>query len=407
MADPVAADNRPLNILHVLRAPLGGLFRHVLDLCREQERRGHRVGLLADTLTGGENADRILAELAPRLALGLRRLPMRRNPHYTDVAPIRETGRWCKDASVDVLHGHGSKGGVFARLSGLASGRAGPIRAYTPHGGSLNHHPGTLIHRAYMQAERLMAARTDLLLFESGFIAERFQHLVGRPPHLFRVVRNGISESEFVPVTPSPDAFDFLYVGELRAAKGIDTLLEALAVIGRTLGHQPRTLLVGTGPDREALQSHADRLGLGDAIRFAGSLPAREAFSRGKVLVVPSRAESLPYIVLEAVGAQIPIIATDVGGIPEVFGPFRARLLPPSQADLLAKRMMETMATPAPELAGAAGELSRYVHARFSIGTMVDGIMSAYREAIAARTIDSRSMPVSLTLPSLDRGTET
>ena len=59
-----------LKILHVLRAPLGGLFRHVVDVARGQVERGHRVGLVVDSTTGGANAETVLAELAPRLALG-------------------------------------------------------------------------------------------------------------------------------------------------------------------------------------------------------------------------------------------------------------------------------------------------------------------------------------------------
>ena len=64
----------PLNILHVLRAPVGGLFRHVVDLARGQAERGHRVGLIADSLSGGATAEATLADLSHTLALGLTRV---------------------------------------------------------------------------------------------------------------------------------------------------------------------------------------------------------------------------------------------------------------------------------------------------------------------------------------------
>lgn len=407
MADQCAEPDKPLHIMHVLRAPLGGLFRHVLDLCREQVRRGHRVGLIADSLTGGEHADRTLAALEPRLQLGLRRLPMRRNPHPSDIGTLFEIRRLCAEASADVVHGHGSKGGVYARFSGRQRGSSAPLRVYTPHGGSLNHRPGTLLHRFYMGAEGVMAARTDLLLFESAYIAERFQTFVGPPPHLHRIVRNGIAEAEFAPVQAAPDAGDFLYVGELRAMKGIDTLIDALALVGRSLGSQPRAVLAGSGPDREALQRHAERLGIAGAITFAGVLPARQAFARGKVLVVPSRAESLPYVVLEAAGARIPMIATDVGGIPEIFGPYKDRLLRPDDAPGLAARMIETLATPVEQRAAAARDLARFVQARFSIDTMADGVLAAYGDAFAERASGRSAPPLRPPVPSYDRGTET
>ena len=84
---------RKLRILHVLRAPLGGLFRHVLDLTREQVARGHAVGFVTDSLTGGERAAANLAALEPMLELGIRRLPMLRAPHASDILATREVAR--------------------------------------------------------------------------------------------------------------------------------------------------------------------------------------------------------------------------------------------------------------------------------------------------------------------------
>ncbi len=99
---------RPLSILHVLRAPVGGLFRHVVDLAREQAARGHRVGLFCDSSTGGERAVQALDELAPSLALGVARVPMRRNPHPTDLTALAALRGMVRRVDPYVLHGHGS-----------------------------------------------------------------------------------------------------------------------------------------------------------------------------------------------------------------------------------------------------------------------------------------------------------
>ena len=72
--DTGATPAMPLNIIHVFRAPVGGLFRHVVDLVRGQIARGHRVGIIADSTTGNARSDEIFAELAPQLALGLTRI---------------------------------------------------------------------------------------------------------------------------------------------------------------------------------------------------------------------------------------------------------------------------------------------------------------------------------------------
>lgn len=74
----------PLRILHAARAPVGGIFRHILDLAVGQADRGHSVGILADSLTGGERAEAALKEIAPKLKLGVYRLAIRREPHPID-----------------------------------------------------------------------------------------------------------------------------------------------------------------------------------------------------------------------------------------------------------------------------------------------------------------------------------
>ncbi len=315
------ADMTPLRIMHVLRAPVGGLFRHVLDLAHEQIARGHEVGLITDSLTGGARGAAQLSELSPSLSLGLLRLPIRRPPHVTDLSALLTVGRRLAELNPDVVHGHGSKGGVLARLAGPWKASFSAVRVYTPHGGSLNYHPGTRTHRLFMIMEAILAWRTDLLLFESGYIADRFESFVGRPHCLALVVRNGIAPRELEPVTPNPDAADLLYVGEFRSAKGLDTLIDALGLLAATAQRRPHLVLVGDGPEKASLSARAETLGVASQLSFRAPMAAREAFAEGRVLVVPSRSEYFPYIVLEAAGAQIPINSTRVGGLAEIFWP--------------------------------------------------------------------------------------
>ena len=162
----------PLNILHVLRTPVGGLFRHVLDLSRGQIARGHKVGLVMDADSGGPRVDTALKELAPSLALGLSRHSMRRTPGVADIAALMHVMRRIGATHADVVHGHGAKGGAYARLA-CNAGHA--IRAYTPHGGSLHFDRSTIAGRVYLGIERLLMSRSDLIVFESGYSAEVFR----------------------------------------------------------------------------------------------------------------------------------------------------------------------------------------------------------------------------------------
>jgi glycosyltransferase involved in cell wall biosynthesis len=367
-----------LNILHVLRAPVGGLFRHVSDLARAQAALGHRVGVVADALTGGRQAEGRLAQLAPELALGITRVAMSRHIGWRDGAACAHVARRAAAAGADVLHGHGAKGGAYARLATVPG-----IRVYTPHGGSLHYDWNSPAGFFYLASERLLVRRTDLFLFESAYGRDVFEAKIGKAPALARVVHNGIAPEEFAPVASSPDATDLLFVGELRRLKGVDVLVEALAILARE-GRKMSATIVGEGPDRSAFESQAATAGLSQSIRFVGAMPARSAFARGKLLVVPSRAESLPYIVLEGAAAGVPMLATRVGGMAEIFGPDACALMPPGDPGALACTLAQTLGDPG-GAASLAQRLRERVRASFSVEAMMRAVLAAYREALARR----------------------
>ena len=367
----------PLNILHVFRAPVGGLFRHVLDLTREQIARGHRVGLIADLRTGGARADDVLRKLEPSLALGLSRIAMRRHVVPSDIFVLAHVMRRVAQAQADVVHGHGAKGGAYARMV-FANKRA--VRASTPHGGSLLFGHDTLAGKFYLTTERLLMLRGDLFLFESAYSADIFRSKIGNPRGLVRIVHNGVLRAEFEPVATRPDATDLVFLGELRHLKGIHVLIDAIAQLHRD-GRTLTATLVGDGPDREALQAHVERGGLNSAVRFLPAMPARQAMTLGKIMVAPSRFESLPYVVLEAAAASKPLITTRVGGIPEIYGPLSNTLVPPGDAAALAREIAQALDQP-DALAEITRKLREQVQASFSVDRMVDGVLTAYQTAL-------------------------
>ncbi|MBN9063575.1 MAG: hypothetical protein BGP06_14235 [Rhizobiales bacterium 65-9] len=372
----------PLRILHVFRAPLGGLFRHVVDLAHGQVARGHAVGIFCDSRPGNAHSETMLAALQPDLRIGLQRVPMERNPSLSDIAALRALRRFITDSNIDVVHCHGSKGGLYGRLAAPSRGAKRAVRAYTPHGGSLNYRPGTWVHWLYMRAEWALEWRTDVFLFESDYVRERYVHFVGLPRPLVRVVRNGIHPHEFMPVVHRADASDIVYVGEFRAAKGLDVLIRSLAIVRERLGAAPSLLMVGSGPDLPALEAEIASLSLTDKVTILPARPIRDALERGRIIVVPSRAESLPYVVLEAAGAAQPMIATRVGGIAEVFGPQADRLIPAGDADALAEALTRMLTMPAFERAREAAALAAHVKANFGVESMINGVLAGYESAL-------------------------
>lgn len=375
-----------MRIVHVFRAPVGGLFRHVMDLAREQARRGHAVGIFCDSSFAGERNEGLLAELSGSLSLGLERAPMQRNPGFGDLAALSASMDFCRRVEADVVHGHGAKGGLYARLPALL-GHRGPVRAYTPHGGSLNYFPGSLASRAYMIVERLLERATNLFLFESRYIADKYATMVRPPRAEQRIVLNGLFPHELEPVTPVAGASDFLFIGEFRFAKGIDTMLSAMQRMQAESGSVPTMLLVGQGPDEAEIRQQIRELGLDGAVRLSKPMAAREAFSLARTMIVPSRFESLPYVVIEAAGAMMPLISTDVGGIPEIFGNEAHRLIPANDVEALVGAMRGALAATDAERLFEARRLQTWIATHFSVSQMTTTVLEGYESAASSRTL--------------------
>lgn len=370
----------PLRILHAVRAPVGGIIRHILDLANGQIDRGHHVGIIADSLTGGARADALLADIAPRLELGVHRIAIHRQPHPADLMAWLKFRKLVGNLKPQVLHGHGAKAGVFINLTSRTDGT---IRVYTPHGGSLHFPPNTLAGAFYSRLERALMDRIDLFLFESMFARDTYQRVIGKPAGLVRCVFNGVTAREFDPLTLASDATDVVYVGEFRHIKGADLLVDAVAEL-RANGKPVTLTLAGDGEETAAIKAQVERLGLSQAVRFIGHVQARHGFAQGRLLVVPSRGDSMPYVVIEAAAAGVPMIAANVGGIPEIFGPHHDALFAPNAPSAIAAAITTAMANSDAAL-GRAKALRERIFLHFSQKSMVEGVIAGYREAFAKR----------------------
>jgi glycosyltransferase involved in cell wall biosynthesis len=196
-------------------------------------------------------------------------------------------------------------------------------------------------------------------------------------------VFNGVTADEFDPVAKAADATDVVYVGEFRHIKGADLLIDAVARL-RADGKPVTLTLAGDGEEIEALKAQIQRLGLNEAVRFIGHVKARYGFSKGKLLVVPSRGDSMPYVVIEAAAAGIPMIAANVGGIPEIFGTHTEALFAPSIAGAMADAIETALDDPAAAQVRAKSLRERIVQ-HFSQKAMVEGVLAGYRDAFADR----------------------
>jgi glycosyltransferase involved in cell wall biosynthesis len=375
-----------LRIIHCVRSPIGGIFRNVLDLAAEQSRRGHLVGIVLDSTSGGAFEATKIALAAPHLALGVTRLPMSRTVRPSDIIAAWRVYKSVRDLAPDVLHGHGAKGGTFARVVGtvLSTARRPVARIYTPHGGSLHFPNDTVAGRVYFSVERFLEHLCDGIIHVSRYEAEAYLDKVGKPRCGATVIVNGLRAEEFADIRPMPDARDLVYMGMMRELKGPDVLIKAVALLRDATGRAPTVHMLGDGPDRDAFVELAASLGLGEEIAFHDPKPTRDGMAMGRLMIVPSRAESMPYIVLETVAAGMPILATRVGGVAEILSGQIDRLLPPGDVSALAEAIGETLSDfPAALLRAKAAR--RVLRQRFTVEAMTDAVERLYVAALTRR----------------------
>lgn len=199
---------------------------------------------------------------------------------------------------------------------------------------------------AYKRLLKGIIARCDLCVFVSEHLKRKYGH-ASVPTLVAHECR--IAEEMFAPARdPSPHCpARILFVGRLSPEKGVSTLLIALT---KLRGRIPlEAWIVGHGPQLGKLRAAAEQLGLGDGVKFLGRKRwGSELFSvmrQADVLVLPSRSEGLPLVLIEAMSQRLPVVATTVGGIPEIVQDRVSGLLvPPDSPDDLAMAIMEAIA---------------------------------------------------------------
>ncbi len=232
--------------------------------------------------------------------------------------------------------------------------------------------------KVFFMIERLLGLMTDQLLFVAEFERVAYAAKIA-DPHNGSVIYNGLRQEEFDDVVTKPDAADFLFIGMMRDLKGPDLFIEALREASSTVGRPLSAVMIGAGDDLPNYKRTVEHRGLSSRVTFFDPMPARQAFALAKCVVVSSRAEAMPYIVLEALAAGKPLIATRVGGIPEILGENSIGLCGISAAAIAEK--MHLFATKPAELADGMPTKTE-LKARFGADVMAAHIEARYRVAL-------------------------
>lgn len=377
-----------MRILHVLEPSDGGVAVYVRDLSRELLKRGHRVDAVVSDRPGP-----FPGELGG-LGIGVARVPFRaelgtvRDDARTlhSLASLLRRRRW------DVVHTHGNKGGVLARPPARLLGL--PV-VHSTHGFDYLTQRGrprqsTEARRTLtLTLERMLAPCARRILCASAYDRDNaLRDGIGRPDQ-FAVIPNGVARPETIEPDPRLACLQgegplVGFMARLHEGKGPLEFLDAVARV-RDGGVRIRAAVVGNGPLEREVRDLATSLGLDDVpvLPFDGDpFSALAAFD---VYVLPSRWEVFGLTIAEAMSVSVPVIATDVGGIPELVSDGESGMLvAPGDGDGMAGAI-NALALDAPlrERMGAAGH-TRW-EARFCHSAMVEAVEAAYTDAIEAR----------------------
>jgi glycosyltransferase involved in cell wall biosynthesis len=333
--------------------------------------------------------DKVFADrLAKLRSLKSVPLPMRRSIHPGDFAMVRAVRRYLRESGpFDVIHGHSSKGGAIARLAAIGSG----VPAfYTIHG-------LVVVDPSLARWKRLMYRSIEVLLSQCSA-----RIIAVSPEEERNAIRSGMGEARLICIPNGIGALEFTardearraigvgeqdvvvgFVGRLVDQKAPDVLLRAFARVAGAAS-QARLVMVGSGPLEDSLRQLASDLRVAERITWLGERDAREVFAAFDLFAISSRKEGLPYVVLEAMQAGLPVVATDSSGVELLVEPgSNGMIVPCGDVNGFAEAMLEIIRDA--ERRARFGLALQQKSKLFTVERMVAQTLAAYESAIDER----------------------
>ena len=372
----------------VTRLNVGGPARHALILSRELEKRGFH----AELITGAEGTREgiLRPEGVPHTSIPTLK---RAIDPFSDIRAAHALTKLLRVQQPDIVHTHMAKAGTLGRV---AARRAGvPLVLHTFHGHVLDEYFSGPVSSFFAATERYLSRHSDALIAVSPSVRDFLVGLKIGKPSQWHVVPVGLDLSDLLERTPPKeearkrlglpiDSQAVGIVGRLVPIKDHDTFLEAAR---RVAAGRPEIIFVvaGDGEWRTRLETRAREV-LGDRIHFLGwvfDLPA--LYGALDVVALSSRNEGTPVALIEAGAASKPVVATRVGGVPDVVRhPVTGLLVEAGDAEGMAKHLLQLLENQ--EQAAAMGAAARvWVRARFSSERLVQDMVQLYTELLARR----------------------
>ena len=384
-----------IRVLHIItRLDMGGSAQNTLLTCL-----GLDSGLYSVTLVKGsteesnmtrEEIERLERDLAALCRQGVRVITIptlvRRISPTNDLRAFVSICRYIFALKPDIVHTHTSKAGLLGRLAAWLARI--PLIVHTPHGHVFYGHFGAGLSRIFLLVERMLGGMTNHLIALTPGEAEDYVDLGVMPPHKISVIPSGIDLSRFLGARvdrpskrrelglPSA-ALAVGFVGWLLPIKGVSFLVRAMPDI---LARHPESflVLVGKGDDEAKLRSLTDSLGLNGRVLFLGWCPdVEEILPCLDLLVLPSLNEGMGRVLVEAMATGVPIIASRIGGVPDlIWDGENGILVPPADCGALKRAIAKLLGDEQGRRRMAAR--GKGICGQYSAETMVNQISDLY-----------------------------
>jgi glycosyltransferase involved in cell wall biosynthesis len=375
----------------VVRPAAGGMKGHVLSLGAALVDAGHEVEIAAPY-------DSAVAEEAKQAGFTVHSLDLVGPLNLPrDLAAAAKLRRVVRAGHYDVVHAHGFKAALVTRLRSFDRSDGGPAVVVTSHNHVLFRDDVSTVRKSiYRMAERLVARRADLYVAVSQSIRRELVDGYGIPAQKVVTIYNGVDPAPFLEERDKseartqlglPPAGTFIVglAARFSTQKGIRHLIAAVPEMKRLFDADRRRLCVaigGSGPLESDLRAQADELGVGDTVRWLGHVESvPQLLAALDAYVSPAETEALGIALIEAGLAGLPVVATNVGGVPEVVVEGETGVMVTSADFIEIARAIHRLSADA-EAAAALGAGGRMrCLALFSMGQMLDSTLVAYLQA--------------------------
>lgn len=374
-----------LNIVHVItRIDRGGSAEVVMDIAARQQAMGHTVTLATGRSEDPQEEPALYAAHTGVEVIELPRLQREVHP-WRDLRALLAVRKLIRQRQPDIVHTHTSKAGIVGRAAAWRAGAKAVV--HSPHGHIFYGYYGRVKTKLFIFLERGAARLCDRITTLTDLGARDHVELGIAPPERFVTIRPGVDLRRFAANEAtrlaaredfgySPDARVVGWVGRLAPVKDCATFLRACAKVSGA-----EVMIAGDGPLRQELQSQAEQLGVSAA--FLGNRSdVPRVMAAMDIFVLSSANEGFGRVLVEAMAGGLPIVATSVGGVPEVVEDGRTGALVPPGDDGAMARAIQTLLDD-PDRAAAFGQAGKQRAQQFSIEQTVEDIERLYEEILA------------------------